>query len=80
MYLARLHSTHEKTKVDVSKRQAGTNSRVIAPEDCDIICSTDGIHCRESAGTWLVVLKVVPGTGAAFSDVSMDQFLCARVV
>ena len=27
---------------------------------------TDGIHCRESAGTGLVVLKVVPVTGVAF--------------
>ena len=26
---------------------------------------TDGIHCRESAGTGPVVLKVVPVTGAA---------------
>ena len=28
---------------------------------------TDGVHCRESAGTGPVVLKVVPGTGAAFA-------------
>ena len=27
---------------------------------------TDDIHCRESAGTGLVVLNVVPVTGAAF--------------
>ena len=26
---------------------------------------TDGIHCRESAGTGPVVLKIVPVTGAA---------------
>ena len=40
---------------------------------------TDGIHCRESAGTWIipVVLKVVPVTGAAFSGITIDQFLCA---
>ena len=28
---------------------------------------TDGAHCRESAGTGQVVLKVVPVTGAASS-------------
>ena len=28
---------------------------------------TDSVHCRESAGTWPVVLKVVPVTGAAFA-------------
>ena len=28
---------------------------------------TDGVHCRESAGTGPVVLKVVPVTGAAFA-------------
>ena len=30
----------------------------------------DGVHCRESASTGPVVLKVVPGTGAAFSGTS----------
>ena len=29
---------------------------------------TDGVHCRESAGTGPVVLKVVPVTGAAFAS------------
>ena len=29
---------------------------------------TDGVHCRESAGTGPVVLKVVQVTGAAFAD------------
>ena len=29
---------------------------------------TDGVHCRNSAGTGPVVLKVVPGTGAAFAS------------
>ena len=28
---------------------------------------TDGVHCRESAGKVPVVLKIVPGTGVAFS-------------
>ena len=28
---------------------------------------TDGVHCRESAGTGPVNLKVVPVTGAAFA-------------
>ena len=27
----------------------------------------DGVHCRESAGTGPVVLKVVPGKGAALA-------------
>ena len=34
---------------------------------------TDGVHCREPAGTGSVVLKVVPVTGAAFSGVTMDR-------
>ena len=40
---------------------------------------TDGVHCRESAGTGLVVLNVVPVTGATCSGVIMDQFLCASL-
>ena len=40
---------------------------------------TDGIHCRESAGTGPVVLKVVPVTGANFSGISMDQLMCASL-
>ena len=36
----------------------------------------NGVHCRESAGTGLVVLKVVPVTGAATLQVTMDQFIC----
>ena len=40
---------------------------------------TDGVHCRESAGTGLVVLKVVPVTGAAILQVTMDQFMCASL-
>ena len=35
---------------------------------------TDGFHCRESAGTGLVVLKVVPVTDTAFSGITMEQF------
>ena len=33
---------------------------------------TGGVHCRES-GTGPVVLKVVPGTGAAFSGFTMSR-------
>ena len=40
---------------------------------------TDGIHCRESAGTGPAVLKVVPATGAAFSGITMDQLMCASL-
>ena len=35
----------------------------------------DGVHCQESSGTGpVVVLKVVPVTGAAFSSTPMDHF------
>ena len=35
---------------------------------------TDGVHCRESAGTGPVVLKVVPVTsGVAFAGITMDR-------
>ena len=36
---------------------------------------TNGVHCRESAGTGPVVLKVVPVTGAAILQVTMDQLM-----
>ena len=36
---------------------------------------TNGVHCRESAGTG--PLKVVPVTGAAILQVTMDQIMCA---
>ena len=32
-----------------------------------LLLRTDDVHCRESAGTGPVVLKVVPGTGAVFA-------------
>ena len=35
------------------------------------------VHCRESAGTGPVVLKIVPVTGAAILQVTMDQLICA---
>ena len=38
---------------------------------------TNGVECRESAGTGPVVLKIVPVTGAAFLQVIMDQLTCA---
>ena len=40
---------------------------------------TDGVHCRESAGTGRVVLKVVPVTGAAILQGTMDQLMCASI-
>ena len=40
---------------------------------------TDGVHCRESAGTWPIVLKVVLVTGAAILQVTMDQLMCASL-
>ena len=40
---------------------------------------TNGVHCRVSAGTGPVVLKVVPEIGAAFSGISMDPFLFTYV-
>ena len=38
---------------------------------------TDGVHCRESAGTGPLVLKIVPIKGAAFSGITMDQLMRA---
>ena len=40
---------------------------------------TNGVHCRESAGTGAVVLEVVPVTGAAILQVTMDQLMCASL-
>ena len=40
---------------------------------------TDGIQCREFAGTQPVVLKVVPVTGATFSGTTIDQLMCASL-
>ena len=40
---------------------------------------TDGVHCRESAGTGPVVLKVVPVMGAVIFQVTMDQLMCASL-
>ena len=36
---------------------------------------TNGVHCQTSTGTGHVILRVVPVTGAAFSGITMDQFL-----
>ena len=36
---------------------------------------TDGVHCRDSAGTGPVDVKIVRVAGAAFSDITIDQFL-----
>ena len=33
----------------------------------------DGVHCRESAGTEPVVLKVVPVTGVAVAGLTIDK-------
>ena len=38
----------------------------------------DGVHCRESAGTGPVVLKVVRVTGAAFAS-SWTNYYCASL-
>ena len=40
---------------------------------------TDGAHCRESAGTGPVVLKVVPVTGAAILQATLDQLMYASL-
>ena len=37
------------------------------------------IHCRESAGTGPVTLKVVPVAGATILQVTMDQLMCASL-
>ena len=39
----------------------------------------NGVHCRESGGTRPVVLKVVPATGPAILQVTMDQIMCASL-
>ena len=40
---------------------------------------TDGVHCRESAGTGPVVLQVVPVTSAAILQATMDRLMCASL-
>ena len=37
---------------------------------------TEGVSCRESAGTRPVVLNIESVTGAALSGITMDRFLC----
>ena len=41
---------------------------------------TDGVQCRESAGTGPIILQVAPVTGAAFSGIAMDKFLGASLI
>ena len=41
--------------------------------------SADHTYYRESAGTGPLALKIVPVMGAAFSGITMDQFLCASL-
>ena len=40
---------------------------------------TDGVHCRESAGTEPVILEIIPVTGAAFSGFTTDQLKYASL-
>ena len=41
---------------------------------------TNGVHCRQSAGTGPVVLEAVRVTSACFSgSITMDQLLCASL-
>ena len=40
---------------------------------------TNDVHCRESAGTEAIVLKVVPITSSAILQVTMDQLICASL-
>ena len=40
---------------------------------------TNGVHFRESTGTGQIVLKVVPVTGVAILQVTMDQLMCASL-
>ena len=48
------------------------------PRGCRITqWRTDGVYCRESAGKGPISLKVVPVTGAAILQVTMDQLTCA---
>ena len=40
---------------------------------------TDCAHCKESTGTRPEIPKVVPGTDAAFSGTTVNDFLCASL-
>ena len=40
---------------------------------------TDGVHCRESAGTRPAVLGEYPVTGAVFSGITMDHVMRASL-
>ena len=40
---------------------------------------TDGVHCRESAGTGSVNLKVVPNKRVLPWQVTMDRLICASL-
>ena len=42
------------------------------------LCTND-VHCRESAGKGPVVLEIVPLTGAAILQVTMDQLISASL-
>ena len=55
--------------------QSGRQSRVYQATQL----RTDGVHHRESTGTGPVVLKVIPVTGATFSDFPVDQVLYASL-
>ena len=55
-----------------------TNRHRVSPEFYQVAqLRTDGVDCRESAGTGSIVLKVIPITGAVFSGITMDQITCA---
>ena len=47
----------------------------VSPEFIGSRNCTDGVHCRESTGP--LALEVVLVTDAAFSDITMDQFMLA---
>ena len=53
------------------------NSYRVSPEFYQVTqLRTNGVHCRESAGTRRVDVKVIPVTGAASSGLTMDASTC----
>ena len=59
-------------------------SNIYAPSGQSRVCRvkqwrTDGVHCRESAGTGPVNLKVVPNERGLPWQVTMDRLICASL-
>ena len=62
------------------RRRPFISSTAIGSLSSSSVHATDAVHCRESARAGSVVLKVARVTGAAFSGIAMDQFLCVSLL